>query len=223
MDDKEIKRKFCMILQKAERLGLTVDQLTALKSTELFSVKRSWQNVYDKMVTWIIRHSILISAILAVLLALFVSITAADWPITKKTITESWFYGYNMEKERCLIMGRESLDIARPPVDCGICIGIKDVDRVSNLTPDTFEDKYAYSGRPVVITDGTKSWTAIKTFTFEFFKNIYAHDSPVLLNVEENCQFFPYKTTFESLGEVFNMSSDRAHMKDGSKPWYVGW
>jgi hypothetical protein len=25
------------------------------------------------------------------------------------------------------------------------------------------------------------------------------------------------------LREVFNMSEDRAHMRDGTRPWYIGW
>ena len=55
-------------------------------------------------------------------------------------------------------------------------------------------------------------------------QGIYPEDSPVLRSsVEHNCQFFPYKTDFHSLQEVFNMSDDRAQLKDGAEPWYIGW
>jgi len=81
--------------------------------------------------------------------------------------------------------------------------------------------RYAYSGRPVLILDGQENWTAPDSFSFEFFKNIYSSDSPVLVNSERDCQFFPYQTNFKNLGDVFNMTSERANMK--GDPWYIGW
>ncbi|ELU11050.1 hypothetical protein CAPTEDRAFT_142276 [Capitella teleta] len=129
-----------------------------------------------------------------------------------------------MEHEQCLVdVADVLLDVVRPPVDCGICRGITSVDTVSKLSPELFEMKYAYSGRPVVITDATVGWSATKTFSFDFFKGIYGEDSPVLQPSEVQCQFFPYKTDFKNLAEVFNMSAERAQMKDGTKPWYIGW
>ena len=41
-----------------------------------------------------------------------------------------------------------------------LCLGISEFERVANLTRKDFTDKYAYSGRPVIITDATKDWTA---------------------------------------------------------------
>ncbi|XP_022251944.1 uncharacterized protein LOC106467980 isoform X2 [Limulus polyphemus] len=38
-----------------------------------------------------------------------------------------------------------------------------------------------------------------------------------------DCQFFSYGTEFETLEEVFNMSSERVLMTEGYKPWYIGW
>jgi histone arginine demethylase JMJD6 len=67
------------------------------------------------------------------------------------------------------------------------------------------------------------NWTAVKTFSFEFFRSIYAADSPVFQARDQQCQFFPYRTNFHNLSEVFQMSEDRAHMKSGSEPWYIGW
>ncbi len=79
------------------------------------------------------------------------------------------------------------------------------------------------TGKPVVITDATVNWTANSHFTFNFFKSIYGKESPVLDGLDSNCQFFPYKTDFENLGEVFQMSASRAMLMDGSDPWYIGW
>jgi len=132
----------------------------------------------------------------------------------------------DVESQRCLLDVRPLImDIVRPPVDCRICQDLSHIDRLSSVTTEVFETKYAYTGRPVVITDGMKNWTAVKTFSFEFFKSIYSPDSPVFEETEggTNCQFFPYKTNFKNLSEVFQMSEERIRMKDGSEPWYIGW
>lgn len=50
----------------------------------------------------------------------------------------------------------------RPPQECGFCEGITEVDRVHDITPDEFERRYAYNGRPVVVTDATANWTAME-------------------------------------------------------------
>lgn len=149
-----------------------------------------------------------------------------QWPVQRKTVLDLWFSINDMDidKENCVVELHDVfLDVVRPPVDCSMCKPVEDVDRISNITPEIFEAKYAYSGIPIVIVDGMKNWTASNTFSFEFFKSIYGEDSPALHNIEANCQFFPYKTDFGSLGEVFNMTEERAHMKDGSEPWYIGW
>ncbi|XP_066289252.1 bifunctional arginine demethylase and lysyl-hydroxylase JMJD6-like [Branchiostoma lanceolatum] len=111
----------------------------------------------------------------------------------------------------------------RPPVNCQICADIQEVDRVRNLKPDEFIARYAYTSRPVIVEDGAQNWTASEYFSFGYFKSVYKPDSPALLNEENKCQFFPYKTNFASLGEVFNMSEERANLEDGSEPWYIGW
>ena len=79
--------------------------------------------------------------------------------------------------------------------------------------------RYAYSGRPVVITDATANWTATKHFSFDFFKELYQEQE----HDQANCHFFPYKTEFRSLREVFDMDPNRANLQAGTKPWYVGW
>ncbi|XP_012146378.1 adherens junction protein p120 isoform X5 [Megachile rotundata] len=107
-------------------------------------------------------------------------------------------------------------NIFRPAEDCSICQDVQQVDRISNVDPATFEERYAYSGRPVVVTDATQNWTAPSVFSFPFFKSLYEGE-------DANCQFFPYKTEFKNLQEVFNMSASRSLLEKGTKPWYVGW
>ena len=129
---------------------------------------------------------------------------------------------FDIEKDNCLIPYPEIiLDMFRPPVDCSICKEVHQVDRVSSLSKQEFVRKYAYTGRPVVITDGTKGWTASQYFSFKYFKSIYGPESPVILSEDQKCQFFPYQTSFTSLKEVFNMSEKDANME--GKPWYIGW
>lgn len=78
--------------------------------------------------------------------------------------------------------------------------------------------RFAYSRVPVVITDAMVNWTAPEVFSFEYFKQLYNQDS----NYRKNCQFFPYKTKFRSLMEVFEMDPLLADYSEG-KPWYIGW
>lgn len=127
-----------------------------------------------------------------------------------------------LEKEACLIPASEPyLDLFRPPVNCSVCENVQTIDIVSSLSKDEFLEKYAYTSRPIIIRNGCKDWTALAHFNFEFFKNIYPEDSPVLQSADRDCQFFPYRTKFETLGEVFNMSKSQSKME--GEPWYIGW
>ncbi|EDO42000.1 predicted protein, partial [Nematostella vectensis] len=128
----------------------------------------------------------------------------------------------DIDREECLFPIPEFvLDRFRPPIDCSICRDIHKVERVSNITPQEFAKKYAYSARPVVIEDGMKNWTASEHFSFDFFKKVYSPDSPALKSRDGQCQFFPYNTKFSTLKEVFQMPEKDAQMK--GKPWYIGW
>lgn len=106
--------------------------------------------------------------------------------------------------------------VFRPPEDCSICQDVQQVDKLIAVDPTIFEQRYAYSGKPVVISDAMANWTASKVFSFSFFKTLYYGE-------EANCQFFPYKTEFQNLQDVFDMNDSRATMEKGTKPWYVGW
>ena len=134
------------------------------------------------------------------------------------------FTNIDMSTDQCIIPFSETvLDFFRPPVDCDFCKGIIEFDRVEQLDPKDFVAKYAYSGRPVIVTDAMLNWTAHKHFSFDFFKKLYKRDSPVLNPPDDSrgCQFFPYKTKFQSLIDVFKMPRKMVEMK--GEPWYVGW
>lgn len=111
--------------------------------------------------------------------------------------------------------------IFRKPSDCSFCEGITSGTRISNVDPDEFEEKFAYSGQIAVVTDATKNWTAIDVFDFWFFKRVYERDDPKLKTL--GCQFFRYQTKFKSLFDAFKMDNARVEYKSGTEPWYFGW
>lgn len=50
---------------------------------------------------------------------------------------------------------------------------VSSVDRRSNLSYDDFVREYACPGKPVIITDATKNWAALKKWTPDFFRSHY--------------------------------------------------
>lgn len=136
-------------------------------------------------------------------------------------------FAIDIQHEECLAPKLEFLvDVFRPVTSCDICHGVDGIERVSNITREQFEEKYAYTNRPVIVTDAMEDWLALDKFEFEFFRRLYKTNSSALRAVEEKCQFFPYKNKdeFENLGDVFEMDLERAHMTDDNyRPWYVGW
>lgn len=132
----------------------------------------------------------------------------------------------------------DTTKVFRKAENCRMCSGIKQVDRVTNISPRDFENIYAHTGKPVIVEDGTRNWTAPQVFNFDYFKKLYVKTD--LDNSQNDCQFFPYKTEFKSLREVFNMSEERSRwvesmqkseglsflfyrLQPGTEPWYVGW
>lgn len=114
----------------------------------------------------------------------------------------------------------DSSKVFRKSEDCKICRGVKEVGRMTNMSKTLFEKSYAHTGVPVIISDGAIKWPAVNTFTYEFFKQVYNNNNQ---DIDNECQFFPYKTEFKSLMEVFNMSANRAKLLPGTEPWYIGW
>lgn len=221
----EVEAKFEKILRHAFALGISSDQLGSLESVRVLLSSKHEERTKrrERIWKWFLRGLVL-AVVVKIILAV---VWLAQWPVSRADAVTYWFGvdPRDLERLRCL-MGIDSpllLDLVRPPVDCSICRNLTTVDRVSEISPELFELKYAYSGVPVVITDATKNWTALAAFSFEFFRDIYADDSPVLTMSESNCQFFPYKTSFHNLSEVFHMSDARAQMTGGSEPWYIGW
>lgn len=127
---------------------------------------------------------------------------------------------YNSKKSRAEFFEESCGEIFRPPMACEVCRQLKAVPEVTNLSREDFRHKYAFTGVPVVIRGAVP---AIKGVSFNHFKNEYRKNPQALEDIDEECQFFGYSTTFETLSEVFKMNSKRAKLMKGQKPWYIGW
>lgn len=231
--DKSPQVLFLRLFARATALGLEGHQLANLNCfRDLNDSKKHKVSKEDEEDT--IAHGGLVwsqhaKSFFYVLLGLFAILFCVFFlnvPVSGEQVTTFWFEwnNYDVYKEPCLFNNIERISsIFRPPVSCEFCMNLTHIDRVSNLTPSLFEELYAYSGRPVVVVDGAKNWTAPATFSFEFFKGIYGDDSPALEGKGYNCQFFPYQTEFLNLAEVFQMDPERIKNSDHSKPWYIGW
>ena len=225
MSEENVAESFRKLYRKAKALGLTRKQLASLESVQKLRAPllSASQKIHLKRKVLYPCLCVLLAVVAVPILSL-----VSEWPMTRVQLARLCFdvidvdYDDVVENDWCLLRTPdELLDFFRPPIKCDFCRGVTSVDKVSQISPEEFEKKYAYSGHPVVVTDATQNWTAIKTFSFEFLKDIYKPDSPVLKNSYDNCQFFPYKTLFNNLGEVFNMSTARAH--GNGEPWYIGW
>lgn len=220
LSDEDIKDKFRKIYDKAVALGLTADDFQ-----QLDAIKEIKDCLYEKERRIFKYIFFTVVGTVGVLYGIFFAYLL-DWPIGRESMLRVWFglNGLDITQEDCVIGMPEFVsDVFRPPVECDFCKNLTEVDRVSNISPVEFEESYAYTGVPVIIEDGTLNWTAPEVFSFDFFKEIYKEGSQALDNQERHCQFFPYKTSFNSLSEVMQMSSKRARMEDGSEPWYIGW
>ncbi|XP_071452200.1 uncharacterized protein [Hetaerina americana] len=136
--------------------------------------------------------------------------------------------------QRCLLQNNFFvMEATRPLTDCGkVCKGVDSVLILDNTTKEEFS-KLAYLSRPILVRGGANHWPAIRIFSFEFFRRLYegagdndsanARRESYYQSVEEECQFFPFRTDFVSLREVFAMSKERANFSDGQRPWYIGW
>lgn len=213
LDLQKVTEAFRTLRKKARELGVQDSQLTKITAVKTLQKKR---------VSCFVLSSVLIG-LLGILCGVVLVLYKQD------LFTHHSFYkfaqsviDFDIDKDICLIPYPEIiLDMFRPPVNCSVCKDVHKVDRVSALSGEEFARKYAYTARPVVITDGTKDWTAPQHFSFNYFKSIYGPDSPVMLSEDQKCQFFPYKSGFTSLKEVFNMSERDANME--GKMWYIGW
>ncbi|XP_066262532.1 uncharacterized protein [Euwallacea similis] len=136
------------------------------------------------------------------------------------SLLANWMH--NLDSECFMSLPNDASRLFRGPENCYFCEGFSEVDKIVNVSPTAMLQKYIKHSHPVVITDGASNWAAKSQFNFNFFKKLL--DSvDINESKDRNCQFFPYETEFKSLNEVFNMTTERALMKEGEIPWYIGW
>ncbi|EZA62728.1 hypothetical protein DMN91_006754 [Ooceraea biroi] len=195
------KEEFRTILENIDELNLS-ERIWQLHRTRMrLRRKRRLRRLFERPLTSL--EKIFLFVIATCIIPLICAV------VVKRTVTD-----------KCLITTPSVMQkVFRPPESCSICRDVQQVDKLAAVDPAIFEQRYAYSGEPVVITDAMMNWTAPEVFSFAFFKKLY-HGEKMSSG---HCQFFPYKTEFQSLQDVFEISDDRASMEKGAKPWYVGW
>ncbi len=78
----------------------------------------------------------------------------------------------------------------------------------------TKSDEIAYQKRQAKLAKKNKLKSIISTF-----KSIVESDDELRQHEKDTCQFFPYKTSFRNLRQVFELETNINNRYD--KPWYV--
>lgn len=219
--EKELVAKFLELRNIAKKKGLTDDQIrNALKEEKDLNCNKFTADKLSvpssKRPIWKRKKNLKLFFLTVVVPVMFAILIYGYWSYEEilETIRES----------RCAVDNNGFfIEVARPPTNCEMCRGVYSVPIEHGITTERFVEKYAYTAVPVLIKEATKNWTAMDNFSFEFFRGLYRNVSDGFKVTEEECQFFPYKTEFETLEEAFNMSDDRAQFKQGEKSWYFGW
>ena len=67
-------------------------------------------------------------------------------------------------------------------------------------------------------------WPATKYFDFEFLARLYdVNGLEAYRSVEEECQFLPFKTDFQSLHQALHMNYSQRQTSKLEQSWYIGW
>lgn len=59
----------------------------------------------------------------------------------------------------------------RKPENCNFCKNVQTAVKLYNVSPDEFEETYAYKGGPVLVSDATVNWTALEVCIMEMLFN----------------------------------------------------
>lgn len=125
---------------------------------------------------------------------------------------------------RCIVPNNYFVwEATRPVSDCNFCRTITKPIFLENVTREEFVPYYAYSSKPIVVKKAFLHWPAMKYFSFNFFKELYASIEDSYRSVDEECQFLHFKSNFISIQDVFKMSEARIKNYPNEKSWYVGW
>lgn len=124
---------------------------------------------------------------------------------------------------RCILPNNYFIwEATRPISNCNFCTNVSEPVILSNLSRDEFKS-FAYSSQPMVIREAFIHWPAIKTFSLNFFRDLYEQIEDGHKSVDEECQFLHFKSDFISIKDVFSMSDKRSQNSPLENSWYVGW
>lgn len=229
---KELINKYSNLKREAEQKGVRVETIRQVFLNENKehgsetakkhgSIKQLFRNTTDRSKwsrTVCSTRNLLISFLVA---GIFSAVFVYVFPDQVYNTLDNIF---DLRTSRCAIENNGFFtEIARPLVKCSMCSSLTQVPVEHNISAHDFLKKYAYSAVPVLIKNATTNWSAMETFSYNYLKEIYLSTDGALEAVEEECQFFPYKTEFKTLEDAFNISAERASFKEGEEPWYIGW
>ncbi|XP_076459674.1 uncharacterized protein LOC143292893 [Babylonia areolata] len=209
---KKLKDKFTLLRSNALKCGVNDKQLSDLMKTKGQPVPTN-ETRMEKFQKYLKDPGHRLH-ILVILLAVSVGCSVAcyelmfDYVVTTPCLVDNNLF---------------SDELWRPKVDCNMCRNVVDVPEEWDISSDKFYEKYAFTGRPVLIKEAVLNWTAMSHFSFKFFQTLYRGIEGSLDTIKEDCQFFGYETEFVTLADALNMSDERAAFQPGEKPWYIGW
>ena len=139
---------------------------------------------------------------------------------------------HQLTEDKCLLMVPQWIhySIHEPAANChSFCQDLKEITKVDKISQKEFLEKFAYSGRPLLIHNATNGWKAFETFSFSFFKQVFQLHAEKLAELMREdkglwqiCPFLGYKTEFQNLADFFNMSQARSQLGPLEKSYYVG-
>lgn len=128
-----------------------------------------------------------------------------------------------MQESRCVLPNNYLVwEFTRPVSNCDFCRGVDSALVLGNLSRDEFQP-YAYSSKPMIVRGAASHWLAAKVFSLQFFRSVYDSIPGAYESIDEDGQFLHFRSDFNSLREVFDMSERRAMNLPGEEPWYIGW
>lgn len=128
----EPENLFLKLFQKCEKLGITADDISELPAIEKLRSKNIHKG--EKILFCFLASFILICALI---------IGIGSQPLTL-FFARILFYmrGYDIETEMCVLdMPTEVQNMFMPPFDCSVCRNLTEIERVTNISPEDFENR----------------------------------------------------------------------------------
>merc|ERR1711971_111302 len=143
--------------------------------------------------------------------------------------------GYRWNRpDRCILETPEThgygVDFCRVPVDCDICSNVREIEEVhvSELSVELFEERYAYTHRPLVVRNASIFWDALQVIDYNWLKGEYMKKPEEMDKTGDECWFNRYKTNeFRNLRSIFKLIERPTFLHPEStppkKPWiFIG-